>query len=351
MEQEHVAGFHDHVVGRHDLLELRELDRLRLVAEVVREVDEHAATLHAVERHVLEPEVVREAPVPGAVAARVVARSDEVDTGAVAVVVDGLGHPVAVGVELAAHVRERVPLRRVLQPERHLVVGPDVGEGVVALADLAHRLVVEDLRGAVHVLGRREARRVAALVERGAAGEVERQAEAERDAVLDLADALEHLLGGDEVDAAELVVVAEIAPGGALRTLRPTLRHGVPLACSFPVPIGTLAGSTSTRRGSRHGGTQPIDGSRGLGRRPHPRAHRPLQDASPQAPARPRGVGRGLRDRAARRGRRHHVPSSAHAGLRRVDRLALPPDRWAHARGRSRDHPRGPRRSTASTPR
>ena len=111
---------------------------LRVVPEVVHEVDEHAASLHAVERHVLEAEVVREARVPGAVAAGVVARPDEVDAGAVAVVVDGLGHAVAVGVELGAHVRERVPLRRVLQPERHLVVGPDVGEAVVALAHLAH---------------------------------------------------------------------------------------------------------------------------------------------------------------------------------------------------------------------
>ena len=81
---------------------IAELDRLRVVPEVVREVDEHAAALHAVERHVLEPEVVREARVPGAVAARIVARTDEVGAGAVAVVVDGLGDAVAVGVELRA---------------------------------------------------------------------------------------------------------------------------------------------------------------------------------------------------------------------------------------------------------
>ena len=199
------------------------------------EVDEHAASLHAVERHVLEPEVVREARVPGAVAAGIVARPDEVDPGAVAVVVDGLGDAVAVGVELGAHVRERVPLRRVLQPERHLVVGPDVVEAVVALAHLAHGDVVEDLGIALHVLGRREARRVAPLVQRGAAREVERQAQAEGDAVLDLAHALEDLLGREQVDAAELVVVAPVAPGRAFRALRPPLRHGVPLALYRPV--------------------------------------------------------------------------------------------------------------------
>ncbi len=69
MEQEHVAGLDHHAVGRHDLLERRELDGLRVVPQVVHEVDEHTATLHAVERDVLEPEVVCEARVPGAVAA------------------------------------------------------------------------------------------------------------------------------------------------------------------------------------------------------------------------------------------------------------------------------------------
>ena len=73
-----------------------------VVPEVVREVDEHAAALHAVERHVLEAEVVREAAVAAAVARGVVLRADEVDAGAVAVVVDGLLDAVAVGVELGA---------------------------------------------------------------------------------------------------------------------------------------------------------------------------------------------------------------------------------------------------------
>ena len=82
---------------------------------MVREVDEDAATLHAVERHVLQAEVVREGAVVAAVARGVGLRSDEVHAGAVAVVIDGLLDAVAVGVELGADVRERVPLRRVLQ--------------------------------------------------------------------------------------------------------------------------------------------------------------------------------------------------------------------------------------------
>ena len=116
---------------------------------------------------------------------RGVVGADEVDAGAVAVVVDGLLDPVAVGVELGADVGERVPLRRVLQRERHDVVGPHVDVlGVAEVGHLAHVDVVEGRRVAVHVLGRGDDRRVAALVERGAAREVERQAEAEADAGL-----------------------------------------------------------------------------------------------------------------------------------------------------------------------
>ena len=61
------------------------------------------------------------------------------------------------------------------------------------------------------------------------------------------------------------------------------------------------------------------------------------------------GVGGGLRDRAARRGRRPDLPAAAHAGLRGLDGLALPPDRRAHARGRPRASSSRTWTSTAST--
>ena len=151
---------------------------------------------------------------------------DEVDPGSVAVVVDGLLDAVTVGVELGADVGERVPLRRVLQRERDHVVGPDVDVlGIAELRHLAHVDVVEGRGIALHVLGRGETRRVPALVQDRAAREVERQAQAEADAGLDLADPLEDLLGREQVDASELVVVAPVAPGRALRALRPPLRH------------------------------------------------------------------------------------------------------------------------------
>ena len=97
-----------------------------LVAEVVRQVDQHPPPLHAVPRHVLEAEMVREGAVRPSVAPGIGLGTDQVDAGAVAVVVDGLLDAVAVGVELGTDVGEGVPLRRVLQRQRDDVVGPHV---------------------------------------------------------------------------------------------------------------------------------------------------------------------------------------------------------------------------------
>ncbi len=106
MQQEHVARFDDDLVRRHDLLEGLAVDPAPVVSEVVGEVDEDAPPLHAFERHVLHAEVVGEATLPAAVAAGVVRRSHEVDTGAVPVVIDRLLGTVAVDVELGADVGE-----------------------------------------------------------------------------------------------------------------------------------------------------------------------------------------------------------------------------------------------------
>ena len=91
--------------------------------------------------------------------ARIGLRSDQVDAGPVPVVVDGLLDAVTVGVELGADVGQGVPLRRVLQRERHDVVGPDVDVlGIAEVLHLAHPDVVEGGRLAVHVLGGRRPR-------------------------------------------------------------------------------------------------------------------------------------------------------------------------------------------------
>src|SRR5690242_6980941 len=71
-------------------------------------------------------------------------------------------------------------------------------------------------------LGRAERRRVAARIEDVAAGIVERQAEAEAAPLAHLGDALEELLAGQEIEATELVVDPEIAPGRAGWSVLPT---------------------------------------------------------------------------------------------------------------------------------
>ena len=259
-------------------------------------------------------------PSPGGVGLR----PDQVDPGAVPVVVDGLLDPVAVGVELGADVGQRVPLRRVLQREGDHVVRPHVDVlGVPPALHLAHVDVVEGVGVALHVLGRGEDRRVPALVERRAAGIVERQAQAEADAGLDLADALEHLLRGEQVDAAELVVLAPVAPRRAGRALLPPLRHGpspsgrgTPRPCCRrclyrPVGLHSWAQGTACApaRSSRtcvsaqEGHNHDREATRRLRRRAHPRAHRPLRHPPAQAPAGPWRLGGRLRDRAAGRGR------------------------------------------------
>jgi hypothetical protein len=64
--------------------------------------------------------------------------------------------------------------------------------------------------------------------------EVAREAEAEAQPVLDLADPLEHLRRSEQIDTAQLVVLAPVTPGRARRTLLPTLSHGS--SSSMPRP-------------------------------------------------------------------------------------------------------------------
>jgi hypothetical protein len=151
--------------------------------------------------------------------AEVAHRAHDVLVGAVAVVVDALGDPVAVGVEPAPDVRERVPLRGVLQAQRDLVVADHVGRLRV---DLAQREVHERLAVAVR---RVEARRMAARVELVPARVVERERQAEHEAFAHLGDRLLHLFGREEIEPPDLVVGTEVAPGGACGTVLPTGVH------------------------------------------------------------------------------------------------------------------------------
>ena len=148
VQQEHVAGFDDDVVGRHDLLEGLAVHAAPFVPQVMLQVDQDASSLHALEGHVLQAEMVGEAAVVAPVAGGIGLRPDQVDPGPVPVVVNRLFDPVAVGVELGADVGERVPLGRVLQGEGHHVVRPHVDVlRVSPILHLAHADVVEGVGG------------------------------------------------------------------------------------------------------------------------------------------------------------------------------------------------------------
>ena len=148
----------------------------------------------------------------------------DVLAGAKAVVEDDLGLAVAVGIEAAADVRERVPLRRVLQRHERDVVAYDVGESGAVLAQRKAEVLLALALAAIAQRGG-DARRVAPRIERVAAGIVERQRAAEGDALLHLRDALQHLLARHPVHAPALIVGAELAPVGARRPLLPALAH------------------------------------------------------------------------------------------------------------------------------
>ncbi len=115
-----VDNFHQFIVG----------DGVAPPRKMVVQIDHHAAALRAVLGKVLDAERARLRSFvlrPG-LACCVLRRGPHVRAGAKAVVEHDLALAVAIGIETAADMRKRVPLRRVLQREEHQVVADDVGE-------------------------------------------------------------------------------------------------------------------------------------------------------------------------------------------------------------------------------
>ena len=181
------------------------------------EIDHHAAALHAVRRHMIDRQFER-ADMLAALdraAAAIVHRPDDVLAGAVAIVEDDLGRAVAIGIEQLPDMREAIPLRRILQ--RHLddVVADHVDQFRVLAGER-----VGDVGHPVTLVGN-QARRMAARVDDSAARIIERQAEAEGPAFLHLGHSLQDLVRGQQIEPAELIVGAPIAPGRARRATLP----------------------------------------------------------------------------------------------------------------------------------
>jgi len=132
---------------------------------------------------------------------------EDVFAAAPAVVVDDFWHAVAVGIELLAPMRERVPLGGVLRPDRHRVVRHHVEQRVVLAREA--EVVAELAGGAARGL---DAGRPAAGYQFLAARKVQRQAEREGDAFGHFAHGCEPPRGCDKVHAADLVVGPEFTP-------------------------------------------------------------------------------------------------------------------------------------------
>ena len=205
VEQQEVALLHLDILRLHHILQHLVGDEGAATAERLDEIDQHAASLRAGHRHLLDAELqaFRAARLIGA---------ERVDARPPAIIIGRLEHPAAVDVIHPAPMGKAVPLGRILQAHRHAVIA----------ADVDRRDIMVEHRGAAE-LGREqlgaEAHRVLGL----AARIIERQAEREGLAFLDFAHRRETHLVGDGVHHAEFVIGAEVTPVRTLGADRPAI--------------------------------------------------------------------------------------------------------------------------------
>ena len=105
-----------HAVRPHDRLQVGEPDMAVLSAEMRMQVDHHGAALHAGLRHVLDAQEAGAGRIGLPRSRRHGARRPrDVRAGTEAVVVERLGHAVAIGIEQLADMGQTVPLGRILR--------------------------------------------------------------------------------------------------------------------------------------------------------------------------------------------------------------------------------------------
>ena len=115
-----------------------------LIPKVRMEVDHHASTLYAGLSHILNAERNRVggglvSPGPGTPASLASVGPMMCSPARVAVVINGLGDPVAIGIKSRAHMRQAIPLGRILEVHHHQIVADDVGLLIiVAKQSVAH---------------------------------------------------------------------------------------------------------------------------------------------------------------------------------------------------------------------
>ena len=230
VDADHVALFHRDAVGVQDAHQLLVAHGLARAAQVVLQVDQHAAALRAVLGQALDAQrgglgvAVASMRLAAGLGGGIFHAGADLLARAEAVVEHRLGHAVAIGVEAAAHMGQAVPLGGVLQTEQHHVVVDHIGQiRVFRLIGPAEALLAGTLSVADHGVA---LRRDAARVHGPAARHVQRQAQHEAAAFAHLGHALQHLGRRHQVHAAALVVGAELAPVAAFGCVLPASGHG-----------------------------------------------------------------------------------------------------------------------------
>ncbi|CUI47885.1 Uncharacterised protein [Achromobacter sp. 2789STDY5608621] len=223
VEQHDVALLDLDAVGLDDAHQVVVAHRLLLAAIMPGQVDHDAAALQAgfgqlgdVQLLGVGGPALAQIGLGETIVDVIVHRADHVFVGAVAVVVDAFGQAVAVGVEQRAHVRQRVPLGRVLQAHLDDVIAQHVDATRAQAAQREVQVLV------AVTLGRAQLGRMAAHVDAVAAGVVQRQRQTEAQALADFLDSLHHVRGSDVIQATPLVIRAEVSPVRSLGTVLPS---------------------------------------------------------------------------------------------------------------------------------
>src|ERR1700677_597554 len=200
MNAEHVAGLHGNLVRVHDSHQLIVPNESALRAVVGEQIDQHAPALHAGLGHMLDPEIAR-------AWTTWIFWTENINARAVAVVIDDLIHTILVYVERLRDMAQRIPLRRILGPERDRVVAGEVGPVLVLEAKRKVDEVIAFVPRLDPAFGRMSLRH-----KQVAARKIKRQAKAEGEPFLDLFGGLLAPFGRNQIEPADLIILAKVAP-------------------------------------------------------------------------------------------------------------------------------------------
>ena len=200
-----VARFDLHLVRLHDPHQRVIADRHRLQPDMGEQINHHPARLQSRFGHALNPQRVRAVGAGlGFVSVQIIDRPANMAMRAVAVII---GHflRAAARIIFIAHMAQRIPLGGILQGQRDAIIADDFlhARDHAAIGVVHHRIVAAHRKA---LFGRKAAR--VQLHTRA----IEREREAEGNPLAHFLRGLAAVFGGDQVEAANLVIGAEVAP-------------------------------------------------------------------------------------------------------------------------------------------